>query len=326
MNPIVSQDELAVLLMNDEAQRKAVVRYDFRRPDRITREQLRALQLLHERFAYNVAMSLSAFLRATTELAVVSVDQVAYGEFLATLPESTAFYAIAMPPLEGLAALEIDPPVAFAAVDRMLGGAGRAEAPSRPLTEIEQNVLDSVVKLFNGHLTETWEPVAGVQFTTQARDTRPQMLQVTGRNEVVVLLLFSVKVAETKGTLKLCLPATAIEALGERFLHVRHRTRPPSEDEAAHLAANLGRVPLAVNAQLSTVLSARELVSLQVGDVLSLGRASGQPVTVSIGDHPAFAGQLLVHNGSLAVRVASETGDADKETNDEHTPATTAVD
>ena len=129
-------------------------RYNFRRPDRVSKEQLRSLHFLHDRFALNLSTSLSAFLRAMTEVSIVSVEQFAYSEFLMSLPDPTAFYAVAMPPLDGVGALELNPSVAFTMVDRMLGGTGQTPAPNRALTEIEQNVLDSVVKLLLEHLTE----------------------------------------------------------------------------------------------------------------------------------------------------------------------------
>src|SRR5436190_8349061 len=111
--------------------------YDFRRPDRVSKEQLRSLHFLHDRFAVNVSTSLSAFLRAMTEVNIVGVEQLSYSKFLGSLPDPTAFYAIGMPPLDGLGAIEINPSIAFTMVDRMLGGAGQTPPPNRALSEIE---------------------------------------------------------------------------------------------------------------------------------------------------------------------------------------------
>ena len=101
-----------------------VAAYNFRRPDRISKEQLRSLHFLHDRFAHNVSTSLSAFLRSVTEVTIVSVEQFAYSEFLMSLPEQTAFYAVSLDPLDGVAAVELNPAVAFTMVDRLLGGTG----------------------------------------------------------------------------------------------------------------------------------------------------------------------------------------------------------
>lgn len=310
MNKVVSQDELDVLLAGADEARPAAVPYDFRRPDRVTVEQLRSLHLLHERFAHDVATSLSALLRTTTELAIRDVDQLSYGEFLGALPDPTMLYALAMPPHDAMAALEISPAVAFSMVDRLLGGSGGNASPSRPLTEIEQNVVDSVIKLLLEPLTQTWRGVGGAQFAIHARDTRPQMLQVTGANEIVVLLTFAIKVADVAGTLRLCIPAAIFEAAGDSVAHAWQLTRRQrTAEEATHLYTNLGRVPLAVSAQLETTLAARELIALAPGDVLSLGHHSGQPVTVSVGAVSAYVGQLVVHQGSLAVRVQGHPAD-----------------
>lgn len=311
MNKVVSQDELDVLLAaGSDASRATAVPYDFRRPDRVTAEQLRSLHLLHERFAHEVATSLSAFLRTTTELAIREVDQLSYGEFLGALPDPTMLYALAMPPVDAVAALEISPGVAFSMVDRLLGGSGGNPSPERPLTEIEQNLVDSVVKLLLEPLTQTWRGLGGAQFAIHGRDTRPQMLQVTGPNEIVVLLTFSIKVADIAGTLRLCIPAAVFEAAGDSVAQAWQLTRRQrTAAEATHLYANLGRVPLAVSAQLSTTLAARELIALAPGDVLSLGHHSGQPVTVSVGEVAAYVGHLVVHQGSLAVRVQGHPAD-----------------
>ena len=315
MTRLVSQDELDVLLASDEHKSdENVAIYDFRRSDRITKEQLRALHFRHDRFAHNIATSLSAYLRATTEVSIITVDQLSYGEFLTSLPDPTAYYAIAMKPLDMLMAVEINPIVAFTMVDRMLGGSGDGKGPDRPLTEIEQNVVDSVIKLLMEHLTETWRAVGNVQFNIHGRETRPQMLQVMGRNEIVVVISFLVKVAETRGTLKLCIPASAIEEIGDTLAQAGAPVRAqPTAEDAARLAANLGRVPLAVTAQVSTMLSARELVALRPGDVISLGRKAGQPVTVTVGDLAAYIGQMVVNNGSLSVRVEAQATNADEE-------------
>src|SRR6187401_3508680 len=98
-----------------------VIAYNFRRPDRVSKDQIRSLQFIHDRFARNATTSLAAFLRTSVELSILSVEQFAYSEFLMALPDPTAFYAISMPPFDTLGALELNPNVAFAMIDRILG-------------------------------------------------------------------------------------------------------------------------------------------------------------------------------------------------------------
>lgn len=314
MSRVVSQDEMDVILAAGDRQEPLgparVATYDFRRPDRVAKEQLRSLHYLHDRFAMNVSTSLSAFLRSMTEVSIVAADQVTYSEFLSSLPDPTAFYALSLNPLDMLGALELNPAVAFTMVDRMLGGTGDSPCPDRPLTEIEQNVVDSVVKLLLDHLTETWKAVTTVTFRMHGRETRPQMLQVTGPNEIVIRLGFSVRVGETRGMLNLCIPASAIEAVGSSFERAWHRTRrQPTAEETARLTANLGRVPLSVTAQLETAFSARELLAMRPGDVVHLGHSSGQPVAVQVGGESAFLGHLTQRNGRIAISITGDAAD-----------------
>ena len=181
---------------------------------------------------------------------MVSVEQFSYSEFLMSLADPTAFYALAIPPFDELGALEINPPIAFAMVDRMLGGVGRAGAPNRALTDIEQNVVDSVVKLLLDALTETWRPIVDLAFGIRGRETRPQMLQVAAPNETVLMIVFDVKIGETRGIANLCLPASIVETTDGHFAQAWHRQRrEPTPTERGWVHENLSRVPVDARAR-----------------------------------------------------------------------------
>jgi flagellar motor switch protein FliM len=225
-----------------------------------------------------------------------------------SLSDPTAIYAVSLGRFDGLAALELSPPVAFTMVDRMLGGNGMTQAPNRPLTEIEQNVLDSVVKLLLEGLTETWRAIGEVEFRIHTRDTRPQMVQITAANEIVILLSFDVKIGEARGMLNLCIPATAIESMEDKVAQGWQRNRrQPSETEIANLKINIGRLPLPVTTQIATRLAARDLLDMQPGDVLSLGYPAVRPVEVRIGRIPRFMGHLTSTVSGAGVLIA-DTG------------------
>jgi flagellar motor switch protein FliM len=189
-------------------------------------------------------------------------------------------------------------------IDRMLGGQGRGAAPARALTEIEQNVIDAVVKLICDNLTDTWHQIVDVSFKVSGRETRPQMLQVSAPNEVVVLLGFDIRIGEARGMLNVCIPASVIESVGSSFTQTWHRTRrEPTESDRRHLHDNLSRVKLRVSANLDTALAARELLSLVPGDVVSLGHLVRQPLEIRVQGTSKFLGRLMVHEGLTAVRV-----------------------
>src|SRR5262245_10725872 len=244
MSRVLSREEIDALMASSPSEaaprgETPVAAYNFRRPDRVSKEQMRSLQFIHERFARNATSSLAAFLRTSIELSIVSVEQFAYSDFLMGLPDPTAFYAISVPPRDALGAVELNPGVAFAMIDRILGGKGETIPPQRALTEIEQNVVDSIIKLLLDHLTETWRTVTDMRFQIHARETRRQMLQMASWSEVVILLVFDLKVGETRGLLNVCMPASLVESAGTSFAQGWQQTRrEPTETERQWLFEN----------------------------------------------------------------------------------------
>jgi flagellar motor switch protein FliM len=320
MGRILSQDEIDALLGSsstvDSGPRapgapEPVVTYDFRRPDRASREQIRALHVLHDRFARNMSTSLSAYLRTVTEVTIVSVEQFTYSEFLMSLPDPTAYYSLTLQPMEGIGALELNPAVAFTMIDRMLGGKGQRVSATRALTEIEQNVVDGVVKLVLENLSETWATIVPVRFKTKARETRPQMIQVAAPNDPMILLAFDIRIGGSGGMLNFCIPTSVSEALGASFTQGWYRTkREPTDEERGALLENLARVPLPVAAVLRTTLTGRELLELRPGDVVSLGLPIQRPLTVRVGQMDHFEGVPVRTGGNTGVALTATVGAA----------------
>lgn len=319
MGKILTQEEIDLLLGSASELRKEVptasmssvnsVTYDFRRPDRVSKEQLRSLHLLHDRFARNVSASLSAYLRTVTDISIVSVEQLTYAEFLMSLPDPTAFYALTLSPMDGVAALELNPTLAFTMIDRILGGSGKGVQLSRALTEIEQNVVDGIIKLILENLSESWKSIHEVQFRITGRETRPQMLQVAAPNETVLLLVFDVRLGDVRGMLNFCLPAATIEAFGDVFTQGWYRSRrEPATWQRDALIRSLGRVRMPVTALLEISMSGREVVQLRPGDILSLGRPVSHPVKVRVGATTKYAGRLVRHGSRVAVAISDGPG------------------
>lgn len=309
MGRILRQDEIDALLAMPAAARRAAPEhdakpYDFRRPDRVSKEQVHALNVLHERFARNVSTSLSAYLRTLTELSLTAVEQLAYAEFLAAIPDPTAFYALGIGSFDDPGALEIAPSVAFAMIDRMLGGSGATAPPARALTEIEQHVLDAAVRVLLDGLAEAWRPIVELQFDVRARDARPQMLKVAAPNETMLMVAFAMRVGEASGALHLCLPASLVESTGGHFAQAWSRQRrKPTLPERQALLERLSRVPMELSAQVEATVSARELLRLAPGDVLSLGTPARKAVDVHVGQTLKFRGRLAVDGERIGLHI-----------------------
>lgn len=313
MSRVLSQAEIDALLTVAAGTGKAtartadlgpVVRYNFRRPDRVSKEQMHALQFLHERAARNLSTSLSAYLRTTINLSVTSVEQFTYQEFLATLSDPTAFYSLSIAPFDELGALEISPAVAFAMIDRMLGGTGQTAPMARPLTEIEQNVIDEVVLLVIDGLADGWRAVANLAFGIRGRETRPQMLQVAAPNEIVCAVAFDLKVGEVRGAVNLCIPTNVVETSEGQFSSAWQRQkRELTPTERAWLVENLGRVTLPVVPLIRTRLKTGAVLALKPGEVVALPLSAESPIDVYVGGTRKMSGRLASERGRLMVQV-----------------------
>src|SRR5690349_17803554 len=174
--------------------------YDFRRPDRIAKDQLRAIHLLHENFSRSLASSLSAYLRAYVAVNLVSVEQLSFNEFTQCLPSPTSMISLGMKPYDGTAVLEINPSLVFPILEMLLGGAGKqATKINREVTEIEQSILEGLLRIVLHDLRTSWHAVAALEFSIESHETEPQLLQILAPNEAVVAISMEVRIGETSG-------------------------------------------------------------------------------------------------------------------------------
>src|SRR5262245_7479107 len=168
--------------------------YDFKRPERISKDQMRALRTLHETFARNFGASMSGFLRTIVEVRVASAEQLTYSEFIASLPNPTSFNLIDAPPLDGQLCLEISPLIIYPVIDRLLGGSNEEVfIPQRPLTLIETRLIQKILTRGMTALVEAWESVKQIQFKLGTMESNPHIVQIVPPNEVVVVVGFEIK-------------------------------------------------------------------------------------------------------------------------------------
>ena len=317
-NPLVTDEEMSALLETGVdpssavgEKRRRVIPYNFRRPDRVSKEQVRSLYLLHDMFSHSLSSSMPIFLRAISEVTLISVDQLAYVEYLHGLPDPTAIFTLSLHPLQGVAAIELNPSVAFPIIDRMLGGKGAALDEPRAVTEIEQKILEGFLKLVTDDLREAWKPLIELELKIVGRETRPQLLQIVAPNEVVLSIIFQIQMGEMRGTMSLCIPATALEPIIQRFNQsVYSRSREVSPEHMRALFNTLSIVSFPVAAELrGTRAPMQDLLHLAPGDVLQLENRIDQPIAVSIGGVIKFHGDLGAHHRRTAIHLSSAVQD-----------------
>src|SRR5687767_9594448 len=169
--------------------REKVTAYDFKRPERVGKEQMRALQTLHDGFGRNFAIALSALLRSIVEVKLTGADQLTYSEFVFSLENPTCFNLLRAEPLEGNLILDINPSILYPIIDRLLGG-GKDAGPisRRPLTEIELRLVSRMTGLFLRELKHAWQGVLSLNLSIDRVESNPQLVQIVPPNEVVILV------------------------------------------------------------------------------------------------------------------------------------------
>ena len=198
--------------------REKITPYDFKRPERVGKEQMRALQSLHEGFGRNFGAALSALLRCIVEVKLTSVDQLTYSEFVFSLENPTCFNLLRAEPLDGDLILDINPSILYPVIDRLLGG-GKESGPMarRPLTEIELRLVSRITDLFLEELRRAWENVLLLELSVDRVESNPQLVQIVPPNEVVVLISFELTLGEVRGMMNLCIPFNSIERISGKL-------------------------------------------------------------------------------------------------------------
>jgi flagellar motor switch protein FliM len=287
---------------------KRVMVYNFRRPDRVPKSLLRSLQMLHDKFCANASTSLSAYLRSITEMTLLSVEQTTYAEFLLSLSDPTFFCAIGIRPLNGLAALEMNLELIFPLIDRLLGGQGNLPKLTRNITEIERNIIQGVIKLITVNLTETWRPVTHIDFNFHSSETRPQLLHIASPNEVVILVIFEVKLGETRGNMHLCIPFAALEPISGKFeQEINIRPRGNQKEDFDRISGSMNLAPVPISAELTgSLLTIRDLMTLKEGDVIKLEPKITDKISILLEGKNKFQGEVVRVQNRKGIRVTGQ--------------------
>ncbi|HYF15453.1 MAG TPA: flagellar motor switch protein FliM [Phycisphaerales bacterium] len=291
--------------------------YDFKRPERVSKDQMRALQTLHESFARNFGASLSGFLRTIVEVKVATCEQMTYAEFTAGLPNPTSFNLIAAEGLEGQMCLEISPLIIYPIIDRLLGGSSQELfIPQRPMTLIETRLINNVTARGLAALSEAWMNIRKLDFSVAASESNPQLVQIVPPNEVVVVIAFELKLGNRAGTMNLCIPYNVIEPFMEQlssrswFSAAKNQRLPEIERQ---ISSNLSRAPLRVTGLLAeTTMTVRELLTLSKGDVVLTEKPADQPVVLCVEGEKKYLAQIGQYKGGRALRVLRAIGPSER--------------
>ncbi|MGM7701180.1 flagellar motor switch protein FliM [Pseudalkalibacillus sp. Hm43] len=293
-------------LKKEEAEKKVKV-YDFKRALRFSKDQVRSLTRIHENYARLLTTFFSAQLRTYVQISVASVDQIPYEEFIRSIPKMTILNLFEAPPLEGRLLIEVNPNIAYAMLDRTLGGQGAGMNKIDSLTEIETKIMNQLFEKALDSFGEAWSTIVDVEPEMVDFEVNPQFLQMVSPNETVVVISFTTTIGETSGMINICLPHVVLEPIIPK-LSVHHwmqkKQRDKLPEEVEKLERRVKNAMLPLTAELGRcAISVQEFLSLATNDVLELDQKISAPLNINVQGKNKFIGQPGKVKNQMAVQI-----------------------
>lgn len=312
---VVSAEE-----MKDEENQKKIKVYDFKRPDKFSKDQIRTLYMLHENFARLLNTYLSTHLRSMVNVNVASVDQLTYEEFVRSLSNPSVIGILNMAPLKGNVVFEMNPNISFVIIDRLFGGLGESFSRVRPLTDIEEVIIRRVFSKALENFKEAWHNVVEISPNLETIETNPQFTQIVPPNDMVVIITLQVKIGDVEGLMNICIPYLVLEPIMSKLTTTYWvassvaKEDHPEQIELLQQKIRKTHVPVIVEMGRIDV-TVQEFLNLAIGDVLQLDAKVGDELNLIIGKKPKFWCRPGTSGKKVAVqisRVNTEGDDSDE--------------
>jgi len=328
---VLSQSEIDALLsalstgemdadeLKKEQTEKKVRVYDFKRALRFSKDQIRSLTRIHDNFARLLTTYFSAQLRTYVQISVASADQIPYEEFIRSIPKMTILNVYEVYPLEGRILMEVNPNIAYAMLDRLLGGRGASVNKVDNLTEIETKIMSNMFERAFEGLREAWSSLADIDPVLSEFEVNPQFLQMVSPNETVVVISLNTVIGETSGMINICIPHVVLEPIIPKlsvhyWMQSEKKEREPRE--IAVLEKSIQNADVSVSVEMGNAdITVQDFLMLDVDDVIELDQLISNPLLIKVGEIPKFYGQPGKVNKKMAIQVLDtlKGGDGDDE-------------
>jgi flagellar motor switch protein FliM len=319
---ILSQEEIDALVNQlaapepgtAVAEPRKIKSFDFRfnkRLDKFSVNQLQTLRTLHDNFTRLLNNSLSVYLRTRVEATIVSIEQISYGDFIASIGIPSILSIYSMDPLPGSGIVQVDLNLVFSIIDRLLGGPGWYPQKLRDLTDIERTLMQRFMARMLNSYRESWNYLLTLSLKIEALDSNPQFIpRIIPLDQIVAFVTCELKVGDMSGVMNFCLPYQVLQSIGPQLSDFQWSPsvvagRGMTEEDIAQLARNVERAPVDVRVELGkTVVSLRDLIALQPGDLLLFDKSVNEPLAATVNDREKFKVFPGVNRDKLAVCVS----------------------
>ena len=319
----LSQEEIDALInqlstepsaREDALEGKKVKSFDFRfnkRLDKFSNNQLQTLRTLHENFTRLLNNSLSVYLRTRVEASIVSIEQISYGDFIASIGTPSILSIFSMDPLPGSGIVQVDLNLVFSIIDRLLGGPGWFPQKLRDLTDIERTLMQRFMARMLNSYRESWNYLLTLSLKIEALDSNPQFIpRIIPLDQIVAYISMELKVGDMVGVMNFCLPYLVMQSISTQLTDFQWSPtvvagRGMTQEDIQQLARNVEKAHVDVQVELGkTMVSLRDLVALQPGDVVLFDKPVDSSLVARINDREKFHVFPGVHRDRISVQVS----------------------
>lgn len=319
MAEVLSQNEIDALLSalssgdikTDEMQRDEdkhrIKLYDFKSPQKFSKDHIRTLELIHDNYARIISNYLTVQVRNNVKVKIESVQQITYEEFIHSVPNPTVLTIFTMPPLNGTILFDASPQFIFQIVDVLLGGNGKGQYKMREFTDIDRKIIRHINEALISNLKLAWEDVLEVNPSIEAIETNPALNQTLAPNEPVALITFSVEMGKNNTFINICIPYLSIEKLIDKLV-VQYWSQENSldvvEESRTKIRERLNVVEVNISAELGTEeITIDDFLKLRLGDIIKLKNKTDDPIRVLVEDKPYCYGKPGVLGKNMGVQI-----------------------
>ena len=299
--------EIDVNDMQEANEQKGVKVYDFTRPSKFSKEQLRTLEIIFENYARLISTYLSGHLRTMVTAEVMNAEAITYSEFSNALINPVILAVTDFRPLKGSILLELSPNMGYTIIDRVLGGSGSGLNVIRDFTDIERVILEKIFVQFVQLLVEPWQNVVELDPILEKIETNSQVVQIISPNEIIALVTLNIKIGNVAGMMNICIPHLVIESIMDKlntkfWFAQKEQELGPSYEEYIQKMIQKSRVP--VKAVLGkTHITIREFLDLMRNDIVKLDKDIDSDLDIYVGNILKFTGTPGEYKNKVAIKI-----------------------
>lgn len=299
--------EIDVNDMQEANEQKGVKVYDFTRPSKFSKEQLRTLEIIFENYARLISTYLSGHLRTMVSAEVMNAEAVTYSEFSNALINPVILAVTDFRPLKGSILLELSPNMGFTIIDRVLGGSGSGVNSIRDFTDIERVILEKIFVQFVQLLVEPWQNVVELDPMLEKIETNSQVVQIISPNEIIALVTLNIKIGNIAGMMNICIPHLVIESIMDKlntkfWFSQKEQELGPSYEEYIQKMIQKSRVPVKVILG-KTHITVKEFLELMRADIVKLDKNIDSDLDIYVGNILKFTGTPGEYKNKVAVKI-----------------------